>query len=130
MAAGLIFALTAGPASAATSSGSYDGCPYGAACIYKSSTPGSGIESGGIYYSYGAHNLSGQYGYHYVVNNQYGGAWVALCKGYNGTGGWLDVIYRAPAGGNFYLTPVNSIELGSGGSTWDTSCGGGPAGTP
>lgn len=43
----------------------------------------SGIQSGGVYWAYGAHNLSNQYGDHYVVNNQYGGAWVELRTGNN-----------------------------------------------
>lgn len=111
MIVGLVLALTAGPASAA---GSYYGCPYGAVCIYNTSDPRSGIERGGIYWSYGAHNLSNQFGYHYVVNNQYGGAWVETCTGYNGTGNGETIIFAAPYGDSLYLTPINSIVLGTG----------------
>lgn len=110
-AAGLVIAATAGSASA---SGSYDGCPYGAVCIYNNGSPDSGIESGGIYWSYGAHNLSNQYGNHYVVNNQYGGAWVEMCTGYNGTGDGNEIIYGEPYGDSIDLTPINSIWLGTG----------------
>jgi len=109
--AALVLAATAGTASA---SGSYYGCPYGAVCIYNNGDPNSGIESGGIYWSYGAHNLSNQYGYHYVVNNQYGGAWVETCTGYNGTGDGETIIYGEPYGDSLYLTPINSIVLGTG----------------
>ncbi|MET7926034.1 hypothetical protein ABZT43_18895 [Streptomyces sp. NPDC005349] len=37
-----------------------------------------------MYWSYGAHNLSSQYGDHWFVNNLYGGASASLCKAYNG----------------------------------------------
>lgn len=114
MAVGMVAAVTAGPASAAPDAGSYYGCPYGAACIYNTSDPNSGIESGGIYWSYGAHNLSNQFGDHYVVNNQYGGAWVELCTGYNGTGDGDAIIYGEPYGDSFGLGPINSLVLGTG----------------
>ena len=78
--------LTATPAQAA---GSFHGCPSGAVCIYNGAGVDSGIESGAIYYSYGAHNLHGQYGNHAVVNNQTDNAWLTFCGGYNGTGEWF-----------------------------------------
>ncbi len=71
----------------------------------------------GILFSYGAHNLHSQYGYHLVYNNQYNvngvAAGLTLCMGYNGHGsmfagaimnrrGWL-----APVD----LPRVNSITL-------------------
>ncbi|WP_327342612.1 hypothetical protein [Streptomyces europaeiscabiei] len=88
----------------------WDGCPYGAVCIY-----GQGVEPRdnphptNVYYSYNAHNLSNQVGYHWVYNNQYGGALADLCKQYNGG----DCIETIPAGHAFYrnLTPINSIVL-------------------
>ena len=70
-----------------------------------------------ILYSYGAHNLRRQYGYHLVYNNRYNvngvAAGVTLCMGYNRKGsefggplmnarGWW-----APVN----LTRVNSIPL-------------------
>ncbi len=112
MVVGLLLAATAAPASAAGPS--YYGCPYGAVCIYNGSTPSTGIERGGVYWSYGPHNLSNQFGYHYVVNNQYGGAWVETCTGYNGTGDGETIIFAAPYGDSLYLTPINSIVLGLG----------------
>ncbi|KUL38692.1 hypothetical protein ADL22_17455 [Streptomyces sp. NRRL F-4489] len=100
--------LTVGTADAAPA-GTSDGCPYGAVCVYPqgqnpATTPNL------IFWTYGAHNLSGQYGFHWILNNQYGGARAKLCSGYNGTGTchhdmdpqdgwWTD------------LTPVNSIVL-------------------
>lgn len=114
MAVGMVAAVT-GPASASGSEDTY-GCPYGAVCIYNTADPNSGIEDGGIYWSYGAHNLSNQFGHHYMVNNQYGGAWVELCTGYDGTGRGTTIILGNPWGDSEYedLTPINSIVLGVG----------------
>lgn len=104
---------TAGPAEAGSS---FYGCPAGAVCIYNGSTPDTGIEPGGVYWSYGAHNLYNQNGYHAVINNQTGGAWLTFCGGSNGRGQWLEseapnTAYPPYAA---YLTPVNSIILTSG----------------
>ena len=62
-----------------------------------------------VYYSYGAHNLSNQFGYHVVLNNQYGGASASLCKNYGGSNcvGTLPQDYWV----NYDLTPINSITL-------------------
>jgi hypothetical protein len=81
------------------------GCPSGDVCIY----PGDG-DSGDpdTYYTYGAHNLSNQYGTHLIVNNQTGGATFRLCTGYNGAR------CGDPKGPGSYhenLTPINSITL-------------------
>ncbi|QQM40286.1 hypothetical protein JEQ17_12940 [Streptomyces liliifuscus] len=110
--AGSLVAVTAGPASASSNDSAY-GCPYGAVCIYNNADPNSGIQSGGVYWAYGPHNLSNQFGNHYVMNNQYGGAWVELCTGYNGTGRGKSIIF---AGYGFVedLSPINSIALGTG----------------
>jgi hypothetical protein len=99
-----------GVAQAKPADDSWDGCPYGAVCIY-----GQGVEPidnphpTNVYYSYGAHNLSNQFGNHWVYNNQYGGASVSLCKGYNGT----NCTSTIPEGYAVYadLTPINSITL-------------------
>jgi len=111
--AGSLMAVSAGPASASANA-DYYGCPYGAVCIYNGADPNSGIESGGVYWAYGPHNLSNQFGYHYVVNNQYGGAWVELCTGYNGTGRGESIIFGSPYGNSEDLGPINSIVLGTG----------------
>jgi hypothetical protein len=62
------------------------------------------------FYTYGAHNLSNQFGVHRVFNRQYGGAWASLCGGYNGGGG-LQGVLGAGYSYDFNLTPVNSIVL-------------------
>lgn len=90
----------------AAAGGTYAGCPYGAVCIY----PGASFSGTPLkYYSYGAHNLSNQYGVHRVFNNQYGGAIMRTCTGYSGTGcqGVLSQ-YRYI---DKNLTPINSIVL-------------------
>ncbi|MFE2408525.1 hypothetical protein ACFXDE_09295 [Kitasatospora sp. NPDC059408] len=80
-----------------------NGCADGYVCIYA--------DDGTIvsrYYTYGPHNLSNMYGYHYVLNNQTGGAKVAACTGYNGGD------CGTPVGPGWYwinLTPINSIYL-------------------
>jgi hypothetical protein len=87
------------------------GCPGGAVCIYPQGADIHNSAPTNIFYSYGAHNLSNQFGYHYVFNNQYGSAnaTAQLCNGYNGA----DCVTTIGLNefGNFYLTPVNSIVL-------------------
>ncbi|MFG3053399.1 hypothetical protein ACGFZP_20955 [Kitasatospora sp. NPDC048239] len=87
--------------------GSWDGCPYGAVCIYPQDSPtGSPTD---VFWSYGAHNLSNQNGWHWVLNNQSGGAHAHLCTGYNGAGCNYDM--AAQNGVYADLTPINSITL-------------------
>ncbi|MFB7788151.1 hypothetical protein ACFY0N_12165 [Streptomyces vinaceus] len=84
------------------------GCPYGSVCIYPQDQ-NPAVKPTHIFTSYGAHNLSNQYGRHWVLNNQYGGASASLCTGYNGTG----CGYRIDQGKGVYadLGPINSITL-------------------
>ncbi|RSS82280.1 hypothetical protein [Streptomyces sp. WAC06614] len=84
------------------------GCPYGAVCIYPQNEDPA-VRPSHIFYSYGAHNLSNQYGWHWVLNNQYGGASAQLCTGYNGAG----CGGRIAEGSGVYadLTPINSVKL-------------------
>jgi hypothetical protein len=80
-------------------------CASGNVCLY----PGDdGAGNPLTYYRYGAYNLSNQYGYHYIVNNQTGGAAFRLCFGYNGQrcGARL-----GPGSYLANLTPINSIVL-------------------
>lgn len=95
----------------ASAAGTYKGCPYGAVCIYPQNAGWNGghPERGGVYFSYGAHNLSNQFGNHYVFNNQYGGASVTLNKGYNGRSPYFDINQFTYCPCN--LTPTNSITL-------------------
>ncbi|MET9296604.1 hypothetical protein [Streptomyces sp. NPDC003077] len=86
-------------------------CPYGAVCIYPQNQDPA-VSPSHVFYSYGAHNLSNQYGRHWVLNNQYGGAYAHLCTGYNGAGCNYDI---APQNGVYAdLTPINSITLTQG----------------
>ena len=116
----LAILTAAGPASADPVS--FDGCPDGAVCLYNGATTDSGVESNGVFWSYGAHDLSGQEGEHAVVNNQTNGAWLTFCGGYGG---------RDPGLGSEApntqwppytqdLSPVNSIILTSG---YNATCG-------
>jgi hypothetical protein len=108
MAAGVALAAgtlaTVAPAAQAATTGT---CPSGAVCLEE---PNGTILSKNIWYSYGAHNLSGVSGQKVVINSQTGGAGFKLCLGYNGqncypdqrgTGRYLSIDY----------TPINSIVL-------------------
>lgn len=103
--------MATGTGSAHASDQSWYGCPGGAVCIYGQNADYIDGHPTNIYYSYGAHNLSGQLGYHFVMNNQYGGgnATAFLCTGYNGVG-WFDTVPMDVIGWND-LTPINSIVL-------------------
>lgn len=99
-----------GTAEAKTAADAWDGCPYGAVCIYPEGVyPPDNPHPSHVFWSYGAHNLSGQVGWHWVTNNQYGGASASLCTGYNGTGCGETI----PEGWRYHrdLTPINSITL-------------------
>lgn len=106
LAAGVVATLGASSAQAA---GAYEGCPYGAVCIYPRDAGFNNGHPSDVYYSYGAHNLSGQLGQHIVLNNQSGGATMHFCNGYNGT----DCVSEMNANTytNWNLTPTNSLTL-------------------
>ncbi len=74
-------------APSAEAAGPAHGCPYGAVCVYPQNRGWNGDRPSLKYWSYGSHNLSHQYGTHRIFNNQYGGAKIEACFGYNGTGG-------------------------------------------
>jgi hypothetical protein len=118
--------IGAGPSQAAGST--IHGCPSGAVCVYPENAGWNGDRPSLEFWSYGAHNLSNQYGNHYVLNNQTdwvppGGGYAAAMAtgdtGYNGTGtqSWtlINYIHSGAGGysawGNFNLTPINSIDL-------------------
>ena len=98
--------------SASAAGPSLHGCPFGAVCIYPQgkSVNGGRPEAGGVYFSYGAHNLSNQFGNHTIVNNQYGGAGYQLRTGYGGSGSGTETI-RTVGNRSHNLTPINSIVL-------------------
>ncbi len=86
------------------------GCPSGALCVY----PGVGLNGGHpslVFYAYGPHNLSNQFGYHTMYNNQTGGAGFKMCYGYNGTGSCSGVARSVGEYAPYNLTPINSIVL-------------------
>jgi hypothetical protein len=85
------------------------GCPEGAVCIYPEGQDPA-VSPTHVFWSYGPHNLSGQYGYHWVLNNQTGGARAKLCNGYDG-GGSCHHGMAANHGWWTDLTPVNSVVL-------------------
>ncbi|MFD7155669.1 hypothetical protein ACFV9C_13770 [Kribbella sp. NPDC059898] len=107
LAAGTIAAVTtvAAPAQAA---GTYEGCPYGAVCVYPNGSWANGHPTY-IFYSYGPHKIYNQYGTHRVFNNQYGGAGSWICKGADGTN---CTNYNAQyTYWDYNLTPINSVKL-------------------
>lgn len=100
-----IAATSTSPAEAAATTW---GCPSGYVCLYT--------EEGWWddrpehkYYKYGSHNFSNEYGYHYVFNNQTGGAKAVLNKGYNGTKPSFTL--GAGSVSHVNMTPMNSITL-------------------
>ncbi|MFE6838118.1 hypothetical protein ACFVFI_25215 [Streptomyces sp. NPDC057705] len=84
------------------------GCPEGAVCIYPQNQ-NPAVKPTHVFYSYGAHNLNNQFGNHWVLNNQYGGATANLCTGSNGAGCGGPI--AAKTGVYADLTPINSIRL-------------------
>ncbi|MEU6775055.1 hypothetical protein [Streptomyces sp. NPDC046759] len=84
------------------------GCPDGAVCVYpQDQNPAQ--KPSLVFYSYGAHNLSNQYGRHWVLNNQYGGATASLCTGYDGAGCGSPIAQGTGVYAD--LSPINSITL-------------------
>ncbi|CQR59722.1 hypothetical protein [Streptomyces leeuwenhoekii] len=100
--------MAVGPAQAKAAA-PWANCPDGAVCLYpEGQTPAQSPSH--VFWRYGAHNLSGQYNYHWILNNQYGGARAKLCSGYNGTGTCHH--HMAPQTGWWTdFTPVNSVVL-------------------
>ncbi|WP_413755984.1 hypothetical protein [Streptomyces sp. MMBL 11-3] len=84
------------------------GCPSGAVCIYPQNQDPARNPSN-VYWAYGPHNLSNQSGWHWVLNNQTGGASAELCLNYGGTN--CNYTIGAQKGVYADLGPVNSIKL-------------------
>lgn len=86
---------------------SWAGCPYGAVCIYPQNQ-NPAVSPSHIFYSYGFHPIYNQFGDHWVLNNQYDGALVELCKSVN-----TDCHESIPPQEGWYvdLTPINSLNL-------------------
>jgi hypothetical protein len=109
LAAGALLAAAPQPVDAATA----HGCASGYVCVYPQNAGWNGDRPSLRFYTYGAHNLSNQFGTHRVFNNQFSRAWASLCSGYNGTGTSLFLLGAGYAT-DFNLTPVNSIKLSPG----------------
>ncbi|MWA01714.1 hypothetical protein F8568_015290 [Actinomadura sp. LD22] len=112
--------LAAAPVAAQAASGSesahtaaahdpWHTCPDGAVCVYPEGADPAGSNPTYVFKKYGAHNLRNQFGNHWVLNNQYGGATASLCKGANGVDCGRPI--AAKTGVNANLTPINSITL-------------------
>lgn len=87
------------------------GCDPGYVCIYRQDvSPWDDPHPTHRFYTYGAHNLSNQYGFHSIINNQTDGASFTLCTGYNGRG-CTDGPYHAINYQHVDLTPINSVWL-------------------
>ncbi|MET7478957.1 hypothetical protein ABZT17_31985 [Streptomyces sp. NPDC005648] len=86
------------------------GCQSGNVCIWPEGVnPVDNPHPTNQYSAYGYHNLSNQYGYHWVLNNQYGGAGAALCNNYGGTN--CNEYLAQDQWTYTDLTPINSIVL-------------------
>jgi hypothetical protein len=85
------------------------GCPPGYGCIYPENAGWNNDHPSLMYYYYGTYQLSYQEGYHYVFNNQTGGAKFWYCTDWNGN---TCPSYQ-PAGTwwNVNLSPINSVKL-------------------
>ncbi|MCC5656060.1 hypothetical protein LC608_03480 [Nostoc sp. XA010] len=84
-------------------------CPSGYVCIYAENAYIDTSTPSNKYYRYGTYKLYNQYNYHWVYNNQTGGASVLLCKNSNGTNCPF-TLYQGQYG-YYDLTPINSIKL-------------------
>jgi hypothetical protein len=84
------------------------GCPSGYFCIYPGQSWNNDRPSH-KFYTYGAHNLSNQFGWKWVLNNQTGGADGWACYQYNG--GDCRIKVEAGEAWTIYFDPVNSIKL-------------------
>ncbi|MCM2424960.1 hypothetical protein [Streptomyces sp. RKAG337] len=99
-----------GATSAQASGSTVHGCASGNVCIYPQDAGWNNDQPSYQFASRGAHNLSGQEGYHYVFNNQTEGWTAHLMTGYNGTGTNALTISQDWAA-NWNLSPINSITL-------------------
>ena len=98
---------TGAPAHAA--SGSWHGCPSGAACLFTGTDPNN---PGGIIYEWwdGVYTLYEVYNDHLVYNNQTDGWVIDLCEGWNGQ----DCPNRVRTFPGVFVrdfTPINSVNL-------------------
>lgn len=107
-AASLLATLALAPAAQAKPRETY-GCPYGAVCLYPRDRGWNNSHPSYVFWSYGPHNLTGQWGDHFVFNNQYGGAKVTLDKGYGGSNPVFTI--NAFSYTLYNLSPIDSVTL-------------------
>ena len=109
---GMVFAMGSSlhTTHAAPADGSVYGCPKGYACIYPGKDANNNVPQHKYYY-YGVYKLHNEYGYHYIVNNQYDGAIVRLCTDWNGKNCPTTMQFDNGGAGLFNLSPINSIVL-------------------
>jgi hypothetical protein len=101
-------ALLAGTSTAAQAA-TVHGCPSGYACIYPQDAGWNNDKPSLKYYHYGTYQLSNQFGNHYIMNNQTGGAPIWGCTDWNGnTCPWY---VGAGSWAVANLTPINSVKL-------------------
>lgn len=84
------------------------GCPAGAVCVY----PNAGWNNDHpslVFWSYGAHNLSGQVGRKRIFNNQIEKAMARTCSGYDGKD-CLGYLFAGESA-DYDFTPINSVVL-------------------
>ena len=106
----LAAAATVGATNAHASADDTVGCPDGAVCIYPRDAGFNGNRPSHALFSFGAHNLTNQFGNHIVFNNQVEGARARTCTGLDGTGDCTN-LPNAERPVTVDLTPINSIVL-------------------
>jgi hypothetical protein len=103
--------LQSAPVAHAASAGTVYNCRVGYACIYRDEDLSGHEIPEHTYYYYGVYQLHNETGMHMITNNQYGGAAIKLCTDWNGHNFPTTVNFDNGGGGDFDLTPINSIVL-------------------
>ena len=89
------------------------GCPRGYVCLYERN---ASLSKGNLqkrWFNYGVYNLHHVYGRHWIMNNQWGGAYVTLYTKSNGRGKCY-AIKAAKGSPTVYrpnFTPIDSIRV-------------------
>ncbi|WP_328299837.1 hypothetical protein OG389_20030 [Streptomyces sp. NBC_00435] len=101
--------LAASPAEA--SNQPVGGCLSGEACIWPQDSPVAGVAPTHHFSRAGSYNLSGQEGWHWVLNNQTKNWKFKLCTGWNGGGTCtsMPIDEFVPVD----LHPINSVVISS-----------------
>jgi hypothetical protein len=103
---------------AAPTDDSLHGCPLGYACIYPENAGWNNDQPSQKFYYFRTYQLSNQYGTHYVLNHQVGGASFWLCTDWNGNS-CAQYVPISDDGVAVNLTPINSVKLsGTPDPTW------------